>query len=64
MKGVSCFNGGVVFRWGGASFVIGVPHGGINFGGGGFKKYRKMGDPQCPPHYGKPCFIVIGKIVG
>ena len=56
-KGVSCFNGGVCFSDGGASFLSGGGHsiGEHQFWGGGFlKKNHKMGGatPMPPPTMG------------
>ena len=59
-KGISCFNGRVVFfRWGGSFLSEGVcPMGeDISFDGGVFEKIVRWGGgctPQCPPTVGDP----------
>ena len=65
-RGVSCFNGGICFSDGRASFLSwGMPHRGASVLIGGFsKKIAGWGSPPLmpppppplpPPHYGKPC---------
>ena len=69
-KGVSCFNAGgrgfvfqmgvgFIFKWGVGGW--GAPHGGIDCGGGGFKKNFKMGRvaSPMPPTMGNPSVSIL-----
>ena len=56
--------GRLFFRWGGFIFNRGCPMGASVLVGEGSKNIVRWGGPNAPPHYRKPCFIVIGKIVG